>query len=164
MRDPLETAAETDAPQDTGALIDHIQTRYHEMHRADFASLMPLADRVERVHADDPAVPAGLARAIRTLAQEMEDHMKKEETGLFPALRAGGGPGIAHPIAVMRADHDDHAESIALIRRLTNDLTPPDHACGSWRSLYRGTATLLDDLAVHIALENDVLFPRFETP
>lgn len=88
--------------------------------------------------------------------------MMKEEMTLFPAMRAGGGPGIEHPIAVMRADHDDHAENIALIRRLTCDLTPPEHACGSWRSLYGGLSALLDELAAHIALENDVLFPRFE--
>jgi regulator of cell morphogenesis and NO signaling len=62
----------------------------------------------------------------------------------------------------MRADHDDHPETIALIRKLTSDLTPPEHACGSWRSLYGGTATLLGDLADHIALENTLLFPRFE--
>jgi len=149
-------------PQETGALIDHILSRYHEIHRADLASLVPLAERVEQVHADDPEVPQGLARALSTLASEMEDHMAKEERILFPAMRAGGGPGIEHPIAVMRADHDDHAESIELIRKLTKDLTLPDHACGSWRSLYGGTATLLDDLAAHIAMENDVLFPRFE--
>ncbi len=162
MKDLAETAAGIDVPHETGALIDHILTRYHQMHRDDLASLMPLADRVERVHADDPEAPAGLAAAIRRLAREMEDHMAKEEMILFPAMRAGGGPGIEHPIAVMRADHDDHAETIAQIRRLTDDLTPPDHACGSWHSLYGGVAALFDDLAAHIALENDVLFPRFE--
>lgn len=149
-------------PQETGALIDHILTTYHAMHRADLASLIPLASRVEEVHADDPDAPKGLADALTTLAQEMEDHMTKEEMILFPAMRAGGGAGIEHPIAVMRADHNDHAESISLIRKLTGDMTPPEHACGSWRSLYGGTAALLDDLAAHIALENNVLFPRFE--
>jgi regulator of cell morphogenesis and NO signaling len=151
-----------EALRETGALIDHILTNYHAMHRQDLASLLPLAARVEQVHADDPDAPKGLARALTTLAQEMEDHMRKEEMILFPAMRAGGGPGIEHPIAVMRADHDDHAENITLIRQLTQDLTLPDHACGSWRSLYAGTATLLSELADHIALENDVLFPRFE--
>lgn len=150
------------APQETGALIDHILTNYHEMHRADLASLVPLAERVEQVHAHDPDVPKGLARALGTLAREIEDHMAREESVLFPAMRAGGGPGIDHPIAMMRADHDDQARTIAQIRRLTNDLTPPDHACGSWRSLYGGTANFLDDLSAHIALENDRLFPRFE--
>ena len=88
--------------------------------------------------------------------------MTKGEMILFPAMPAGGGARSKRPVAVMRADHDDHAESISLIRNLTADLTPPEHACGSWRSLYGGTATLLDELAAHIALENDVLFPRFE--
>lgn len=88
--------------------------------------------------------------------------MTKEEMILFPAMRAGGGPGLAHPIAVMHADHDDHAAAIARIRRITGDLVLPEHACGAWRSLYGGTATLLDELEAHIALENDVLFPRFE--
>ena len=162
MKDLADAATEADRPEETGALIDHILTRYHEMHRADLASLGPLADRVERVHADDPDAPRGLARAIRMLAQAMEDHMAKEETILFPAMRAGGGAGIEHPIAVMRADHDDHAETVALIRRITRDLTPPGHACGAWRSLYGGVAALFEDLAAHIALENDVLFPRFE--
>jgi regulator of cell morphogenesis and NO signaling len=149
-------------PLQTDALIDHILTRYHAMHRADLASLVPLADRVKEVHADDPEVPFGLARALRTLAIEMEDHMAKEELILFPAMRAGRCGGIAHPVAVMRADHDDHAESVALIRDLARNLTPLAHACGSWRSLYNGIATLLDELSAHIALENDVLFPRFE--
>lgn len=151
-----------EVPQETGPLIDYILARYHEVHRADLASLVPLAERVEQVHADDPDAPEGLANALRTLAQEMEEHMTKEEMILFPAMRAGGGAGMEHPIAVMRADHDDHAQTIALIRELANDLTPPDHACGSWRSLYGGTTRLLEDLADHIALENDLLFPRFE--
>ncbi len=150
-------------PQETDALIDHILHCFHAMHRADFASLIPLAERVERVHHVDPDAPRGLTDALVALARDMEQHMVKEEMILFPAMRAGGGGGILHPIAVMRADHDDHATNIALIRRLTHDLIPPEHACGSWRSLYGGTAALLDDLAAHIALENDVLFPRFES-
>jgi regulator of cell morphogenesis and NO signaling len=150
------------AAQDTLALIDLIETRYHDIHREELADLQPLARKVEAVHADDPDAPKGLAQALATLAAEMEEHMTKEEMILFPAMRAGGAPGIEDPIAVMRADHDDHAENIALIRRITADLMVPDHACGSWRALYAGTEKLLTDLADHIALENEVLFPRFE--
>lgn len=150
--------------QGTPALIDLILTRYHETHREELADLVPLARKVEMVHADDPEVPRGLASALASLAAEMEDHMMKEEMILFPAMRAGGAAGMAQPIAVMRADHDDHADTIALVRQITAGLTPPDHACGSWRRLYAGTDKLLSDLADHIALENDILFPRFESP
>lgn len=93
--------------QETGTLIDHILTNSHQMHRADLASLVPLAERSEDVHADDPDAAKGLARALATLAHEMADHIAKAEMILFPAMRAGGGTGYEHPIAVMRADHDD---------------------------------------------------------
>ena len=155
--------ADPEAPVETGALIDHILSRYHDEHRADLADLLPLAAKVERVHADDPEAPKGLAAALAVLAEEMEAHMSREERILFPAMRAGGGPGLGQPIAAMRADHDDHAGTIARIRRLTQDLTAPTHACGSWQALYAGTERLLSDLATHIALEDDVLFPRFES-
>jgi regulator of cell morphogenesis and NO signaling len=150
------------APQETEALIAHILERYHAVHRAELPDLVALARKVESVHAEDPDVPSGIAEALAYLQHAMEDHMAKEEMILFPAMRAGGGPGIESPIAAMRADHDDHAEEVALIRELTLDFTPPDHACGSWRRLYAGTAKLFDDLEAHIALENQVLFPRFE--
>jgi regulator of cell morphogenesis and NO signaling len=156
MRDDATTVV----PQETGALMDDTLTRYHEMHRTDLASLAPSAERVEQVHASDPEVPQGVARDLTMLARKMEDQMTEEEMIPFPAMRLGGGAEFEHPFAVMRADHDDHAENIALIRQLTRNLTPPEHACGSWRLLFGGTATLLDELATHIALENDLLFPR----
>ena len=98
MKDLTDTALDTSAPQETGALIDHILSRYHEVHRAELAELQRLARKVETVHADDPEVPAGLAQALDVLASEMEDHMTKAEMILFPAMRAGGGPGIEHPM------------------------------------------------------------------
>ena len=147
---------------ETGDLIDHILSRYHNTHRTELAALQPLAQKVEIVHADDPAAPIGLARTLANLAQRMEDHMMKEELILFPAMRANARNGIENPISVMRRDHDEHAEYIEEIKRLTADLTPPDHACGSWRALCAGTQKLLDDLTQHIVLENDMLFPRFE--
>jgi regulator of cell morphogenesis and NO signaling len=88
--------------------------------------------------------------------------MKKEELILFPAIRAGGRPGIENPIAVMRADHEDHDRDIAEIRRLTGKLTLPAGACGTWTALYTGLAEFVDDLTEHMRLENDVLFPQFE--
>ncbi|MCB1366066.1 MAG: hemerythrin domain-containing protein [Rhodobacteraceae bacterium] len=151
-----------EAPQDTSELIDHIQSRYHDTHRRELPEIATLAEKVERVHHDHPQVPQGLGELLRRLIGEMEVHMKKEELILFPAMRAGGGPGIKNPIAVMRADHDDHEESVAEIRRITGNLVLPEGACRSWTALYEGTQKFLDDLDAHMRLENDVLFPRFE--
>jgi regulator of cell morphogenesis and NO signaling len=147
---------------DAAALTEHIETRYHARHRAQLPELAALAEKVEAVHAGAPEAPAGLAALLRSMIGDMEAHMKKEELILFPAIRQGGRPGIDQPIAVMRADHDDHAAEVARIRQLTRDLTLPVGACRKWTALYECLGAFIGDLEEHMRLENDVLFPQFE--
>jgi len=150
-------------PKDPAELTHYIETRYHAVHREHLPVLVQMAERVESVHFEDDNVPMGLAELLKRMIGALEVHMKKEELILFPAIRKGGMPGIENPIAVMRADHDDHATEITEIRRLTGDLTLPAGACGTWAALYTGLAGFLDDLEEHIRLENDILFPKFES-
>jgi regulator of cell morphogenesis and NO signaling len=88
--------------------------------------------------------------------------MEKEEQIIFPNLRAGGTAMIAYPIGIMRQEHTSHGEMLEHLMGMTQDATPPDGACNTWRALYAGIAQLHDDLINHIHLENNVLFPRFE--
>lgn len=150
------------APRETGALIDYILSRYHEKHRTKLAHLQVLAQQVVEKHANAPQVPRGLVWALVELAEEVEMHMAKEEFLLFPAMRRGGMAEIDKTIRIMRADHNSHAENVALIQHITNKLVPPEHACRAWRNLYHEIRIFLSDLQRHVALENDELFPRFE--
>ena len=140
----------------------YIEEHFHARHRADLPEILALATRVETVHEGDPDVPQGLASLLRQMIGELEVHMKKEELILFPAIRRGGMPGIENPIAMMRADHDDHGSDIERIRAMTRDFALPAEACGTWRSLYARLGSFVSDLQEHIRLENDVLFPQFE--
>lgn len=149
-------------PQDPAALTRYIETEYHARHRAQLPELAALSERVETVHAAQAEVPAGLADLLHRMIGELEVHMKKEELILFPAIR-NAGAGLDAPIAAMRADHDEHEAEIAQIRQLTGGLTLPVGACGSWTRLYVGLGDFLADLNEHIRLENDILFPQFET-
>ena len=54
--------------QDADALIDHILTRYHAVHREQLPELVRMARRVEAVHRDHPAVPVGLAALLENMA------------------------------------------------------------------------------------------------
>ena len=148
---------------DPAALTRHIESRFHARHREQLPALAALAEKVETVHFGDDHVPEGLADLLQRMIGALEVHMKKEELILFPAIRKGGGPGIGTPIAVIRADHDDHAQDVAEIRRLTGGLGLPEGACRSWTALYVGLGEFISDLEEHIRLENDVLFPPFET-
>lgn len=145
-----------------GALVDHILTRYHDVHRAQLPELIRMAHRVEAVHRANPDMPAGLGDLLEKIQQELLSHMQKEETSLFPMLKSGGNPFVGQPIGMMRAEHVDHGAALDQLNALTHDATPPEGACNTWRALYAGIAQFGDDLINHIHLENNVLFPQFE--
>jgi regulator of cell morphogenesis and NO signaling len=145
-------------PEEADALVDHILTRYHAVHRQEMPELVRLAQRVEAAHEGHPELPRGLADLLRRMGWEMEAHMQKEEQGLFPMLR-DGQRGMAMAMELMRDEHDDHAVRLGELAALTRNHQPPEDACGSWRALYAGTAKFAADLREHIRLENEVLFP-----
>lgn len=152
-RAPVENASE---------LTRYLERRYHDRHREQVPALIALAAKVEAAHADDPTVPAGLADFLSRMQGDLEDHLRKEEIILFPAIRQGGNARFFGPITVMRSEHDDHTADLATLRQLTQGMTAPPHACRSWVALIEGLREFVTDLEEHIRLENDVLFPQFE--
>ncbi len=162
--DTLDSAADVPTSRASGELIDHILSRYHEVHRRELPELVKLARKVEAVHAGHPHAPRGLAETLVQLLGELEVHMKKEELILFPAMRARAQGGLGTPIEQMRHDHDDHGAHVRQLEAITGHFTLPDGACRSWQALYASAAKFKDDLMEHIHLENNVLFPRYEGP
>lgn len=143
----------------TGELIDHLLQRFHEGHRAQLPELIRLAREVESEHADHPDCPRGLADHLAVMAQDLEQHLCKEEQVLFPMMRRGGSPAfVAAPIRVMRHEHDQHGESLARLSELSRGLRAPADAGGRWQALAAGLQTLRSELLLHIHLENNVLF------
>ena len=150
------------APTATPALIDHIVSRYHEIHRRELPELVRLARQVEKVHAGKAGVPTGLAALLERMTAELDQHMCKEELILFPAMKLQAANLVLDaPIACMRHEHDDHGAHLRELDKLTGGIMLPTGACRTWQALYAGLAKLNDDLMQHIHLENNVLFPRF---
>lgn len=160
----LQRSDEVPALTDPVALIDHILTRYHEVHRRQLPELIKMARRVEAVHHENPLAPKGLADLLETMEAGLLSHMEKEEGILFPMLKAGGTNFVEQPIGMMRSEHIDHGALLEKVIALTNGVTAPEGACNTWNALYAGIAQLNDDLINHIHLENNVLFPHFEAP
>lgn len=166
IADALRSLDASDLPEPakltSADLIDHIQTRYHETHRREIAELIQLSRKVEAVHKEHPQAPLGLADLLRQIEGELEVHMKKEELILFPAMH-WADTALDMPIGQMRHDHNDHAEFLDRLKAVTEDFTLPEGACRSWQALYAGLAKFADDLVEHIHIENNILFPRFES-
>lgn len=141
-------------------IIDHIIVRYHDRHREQLPELILQAGKVERVHANKETVPRGLTKYLTMLYEELTSHMMKEERILFPMIKQGMGSQAGGPVSVMESEHDEAGELIEVIKHTTNNVTPPEDACTTWRALYIGINEMIDDLMNHISLENNALFPR----
>jgi regulator of cell morphogenesis and NO signaling len=154
-------------------LIRHILTTHHQYLRDAFPRLSDRLARVQNAHVRDAAVLTPLGEVYGALREELEQHMWKEERILFPFVERmetavnQGAPAsrppfgtFQNPIGVMQHEHEDAGRALTEIRRLTQDFTPPSHACDTYRALYTGLAELERDLHQHIHLENNILFPR----
>lgn len=148
-----------DVPQDSVELVSYLVRRYHTAHRQELPELIALARRVEAIHADSSA---GLAEMLEFARNELEDHMRKEEKIVFPAICSGFKGSLFLPIKVMRHEHDSHARIVDELRSRMCRHGPPGDERESWIGLYRGVHKFVTDLTEHIHIENNVLFPRFE--
>lgn len=143
-------------------LVEHLLTRYHDVHREQLPELIRLAQRVERVHGGHLQCPDGLSAHLEFLLEELEAHMRKEEQILFPLICRRVYEGAAYPVMIMRDEHEDHFAALDKLDRITHGLQLPGDACGTWHKLYEGLQVLKADLQEHIRLENEVLFARVD--
>lgn len=151
-----------------GELADHIVSTHHAYLKQELPRLAEMAERVATKHGWRDARLPELAGTVLALAAEMTDHMRKEETILFPLVRqieAGITEGfhcgsIANPIKQMEAEHESAGNLTAKLRLLTDGFTPAADACNTHRALLAGLAGFEADLHRHVHKENNILFPR----
>lgn len=176
----LEEAAGTAQPgeknwakEPLAGLAAYIVANHHAYVNREMPRLNQLAARVVNRHGDTRAELRAIQAKVAELAEEMAAHQGKEEIVLFPYIgkleqfAAGDGPmprncfgSITHPIAMMTQDHDAAGALMAEIRGLSRNYTVPEGACPTFRAFYGGLQEFEQDLHRHIALENNILFPR----
>ena len=151
-------------------LCDLIERTHHAFLRQELPRARELCARVVRAHGDRHPEVRRVAELLATFHEELESHMRKEEVVLFPLLRsfergdARAGLSPDGPIDCMMREHDDAGATLARLRGLTSDFTPPTDACPTFRALYDSLASIERDMHTHVHTENWILFPkaRFE--
>ena len=150
-------------------LVEHIVSTHHAYLLRELPRLEKMSKKVAKVHGDKDDRLGELEGVVRTLAEELGTHMMKEERVLFPiicqlaqtdSLPDAHFGAIANPIRAMEADHEIAGNALESMQRLTDDYTPPDWACNTYRALLDGLHDLELDLHQHIHKENNILFPK----
>jgi regulator of cell morphogenesis and NO signaling len=158
---------------DAAALITRIVHRHHGYVRQAIPALIQHTSKIASVHGTRHPELVHIAGLFHRVADEMTEHMFKEEQILFPfiaaldeANRAGRhAPAppfgtVGNPIGVMEAEHKFVGDAMAEMRHLTGGFTPPDDACGTYRVCLQELDAFERDLHEHVHLENNILFPR----
>ncbi len=153
-------------------LADYIEKKHHRYVEQAIAEIMPYLHKVAKVHGEANPELIEIMHLFTLSTGELTRHMKKEELALFPHIRrmvrdqqASLASPIPHfgtvqnPIQVMMMEHENEGDRFAKIRELTNDYTPPEHACNTYRVTYSLLEEFEEDLHRHIHLENNILFP-----
>lgn len=148
-----------DLTQRTTALIEHIQTRFHEGHRRALPELLTLAAAVEA-----QGIGAGLVDALRAISHELEQHMFKEEMRLFPMMEQGGNTLIERLIDDLHQEHVAHEEGIASLQALVRELAQAYRTGVALQALAQGVDEFAGELISHIRAEDEELFPLFCSP
>ena len=152
-----------------GQLIDLILEIHHQPERMLWKELDQLVNKILLVHYKHGKEQLmKLHRSFSELKMELEEHFAKEEEELFPAmLKTGQTPedraAIRALILELEDEHDGAGQIIKRIIRETNDFVPPEYACPTMKAVYLKLHELADDIFLHIAKENSVLFKRYES-
>ncbi|HEU4888445.1 MAG TPA: iron-sulfur cluster repair di-iron protein [Thermoanaerobaculia bacterium] len=145
-----------------------IVSTYHAYTREELQTLEPLAQKVLGVHGDRRPELKDVLALLYALRDDMLPHMLKEEQILFPyvtQMEEGNAPTpffatVKNPVRKMMAEHDRVGELLASLRSVTEEYTPPESACFSYRELYRRLSDFEQRTHEHIHIENNLYFPR----
>lgn len=149
-------------------LANHIEQTHHAYLHQELPRLSTLLGKVVAAHGKRHPYLGELQAVFTKFREELEQHMAKEETLLFPWIRRNELAGrmssswvsLAGPIAVMEVEHEAAGSALAQFHALTGGYVAPSDACGTFRALLDGLATLEQDMHQHVHLENNLLFPQ----
>lgn len=140
---------------DKKSLIHYIVTTHHRVEEEILAEVEKLLEKILYVHYEHHAESlTAIYQTFLALKQDLMPHFADEEKIVFPQA-------LQNPTTNWSKLRDDHEQVGHLLRKLqslTNDFTPPEDACPTYKLAFEKIHHLVDDIHLHVFLENSVLF------
>jgi regulator of cell morphogenesis and NO signaling len=154
-------------------LADYIEKTHHRYVTEKIPELNIYLNKLCKVHGERHPELLSIYKHFLASAEELTNHMKKEENILFPFIRsmvkAENGQleidepsftTVKNPIAMMMKEHDTEGGRFREISRLSNKYTAPADGCTTYKVAFAMLKEFEEDLHTHIHLENNILFPK----
>lgn len=150
-------------------LVNYIVNKHHRYLREELPLISQNVTKVFRVHGEDSPHLGEMHRLFNLLREDLLQHTAKEEDSEFPKMLAYTQNPSEEGLAELRGllhnleeEHDGAGEILRELRRITNDYTPPEHACTTYRLTYARLEELEGMTFEHVHLENNILFLRYQ--
>jgi regulator of cell morphogenesis and NO signaling len=157
-------------------LVQYILDRHHNYLKSELPRLESLLVKTATVPCDRyGAMLHRLRRSFQAFKADLELHIHKEETVLFPAVirmangrrgssaQAGGPFGtFSNIIRTMQCEHEEVIKTLEEIREITGGFGIPEGAGEALCCVVEGLGALDADLRFHLELEDNLLFPSVE--
>ncbi|OMF25604.1 iron-sulfur cluster repair di-iron protein [Paenibacillus sp. FSL H8-0259] len=150
-------------------LVNYIVNKHHRYLREELPLISQNVTKVFRVHGEDSPHLGEMHRLFNLLREDLIQHTAKEEESEFPKMLAYTQNPTEEGLSELRgllhnleAEHDGAGEILRELRRVTNDYTPPAHACTTYRLTYARLEELEGMTFEHVHLENNNLFLRYQ--
>ena len=155
-------------------LIRHIVERHHTWLRAELPTIGQL---IHQTIASEGRTQSGrfieIEKLFRQFQRETENHLKKEEAVLFPLIerlearavsglppeRQSFGP-LSNPVQFMMEDHELADRLLEKMKQLAAEDGATQKATAARRAVLERLKSVEEDLAIHVRLEDQILFPR----
>lgn len=144
-------------------LSSYIEDTHHNYLRQSLPEASELLNTVLRVHGKNHPELFSIYRLFGQLKAELEQHLIKEETILFPILSEAdvNREEIITVTEEIITEHEAAGEVLRELRRMTGDYQAPADACGTFRRIYELMEEIEKDLHQHIHLENNILLNEY---
>lgn len=148
-------------------LVDHILNRHHGYLYENLPAISRLTALILKVHGGNHPELSKVYRLFHTIKMELEEHLIKEETIQYPAIReyakSGSEADLKRAVAVIAELEKEHAgagDILKELRKVTEDYAIPSDVCETFERTYQMLREFESDLFEHIHLENNILFKR----
>lgn len=150
-------------------LCDHIERVHHDYLREELPRLDFMTRKVAAVHGDHEQRLVEIRRVFEQFSAEIVEHTNKEEGVVFPRIRAleaangdreTAATELKAALAELESEHESAGSALEQFKQLTDDYTPPEWACNTFRALYDALQQLERNMHQHVHKENNVLFVK----
>ena len=148
-------------------MVEYIVRVHHTYVKLNSPQILGFTLKVATKHGDRFPYMKEVYTLFAELAEEMAEHMEKEEKVLFPKIKLlelnlpeTNIRFLEAPIQVMEEEHERAGDIMEQIRLLSNNYSTPDQACTTFKVTLDSLKAFAADLHKHVHLENNILFPR----